>query len=118
MELLQRILGKSKRQIQRDRRKRQKEKAKKKSLIQNIKRDIDFRKDMMGIKENFTYKMRPSEKKIDKQILKNQKKNLFRVRMGGASQDIFNIDMPKPDIPKQKQKIKLQHPHALWKLIP
>ena len=41
MELLQRILGKSKRQIQRDRRKRQKEKAKKKSLIQNIKRDID-----------------------------------------------------------------------------
>ena len=112
MELIQRLLGKRKGEIKRQRDKKIKAKREKKNTIQNIKRDIDFRKDMMGIKENFTYKMRPSEKTIDKKILKNQKKNLFRVRMGGTALDTFDIDMPRPDIKKP-----FSSKTALWKLI-
>ena len=37
--------------------------------------------------------MRPSEKNIDKQILKREKKS-SQVRKGGKAKDIFNIDMP------------------------
>ena len=112
MELLQKLLGKRKGEIKRLRDKKIKAKREKSLLIRGIKRDIKFRKEDMKTKENFSYKMRPSEKKIDKQILKNQKKNLFRVRMGGTAKDIFDIDMPRPDI---KKPFSSKTP--LWKLI-
>ena len=112
MELLQKLLGKRKGEIKRLRDKKIKAKRDKALAIKDIKRDIAFRKDMMTAKENFSYRMRPSEKNIDKQILKNQKKNLFRVRMGGKAKDIFNIDMPRPDVPKP-----FSSKTALWKLI-
>jgi len=112
MELIQKLLGKRKGEIKRQRDAKIKAKRNKALAIRNIKRDIKVRKEDMKTKENFTYRMRPSEKKIDKQILKNQKKNLFRVRMGGTAQDIFDIDMPRPDVPKP-----FSSKTALWKLI-
>jgi len=111
MELIQKLLGKRKGEIKRLRDKKIKAKREKKNTIQNIKRDIDFRKDMMKA-STFTYAVNPSRKNIDKQIIKNQKKNLFRVRMGGTAKDIFDIDMPRPDVPKP-----FSSKTALWKLI-
>jgi len=105
-----------KREAKRDQRKRRKKQSERRFQKETIKRDIAFRKDMMNIKDNFTYKMRPSEKKIDKAILNNQKKNLWKVRMGGTATDIFEIKMPSPDInmrPKNTKSFK----NPLWKLL-
>ena len=111
-------VSRDKRKRRRNQRLKLKQKRERERQIRNLQRDVDFRKDMMKAK-TFTYAVAPSQKNIDKQIIKNQKKNIRSLKMGGAGGgDIFDIDMPRPDIPKQKKKFKLQYPHALWKLIP
>ena len=104
------------REVKHDQRKRRKKQSQKERYLRNIKKDIAFRKDMMNIKDNFTYKMRPSEKKIDKAILKNQKKNLWKVRMGGTATDIFDISMPRPEINMRPKNIFKSLKNPLWKL--
>ena len=104
------------REVKHDQRRRRKKQRDLRSQKETIKRDIAFRKDMINIKDNFTYKMRPSEKKIDKAILKNQKKNLWKVRMGGTATDIFDISMPRPEINMRPKNIFKSLKNPLWKL--
>jgi len=104
------------REVKHDKRRRRKKQRYLRSQKEDIKRDIAFRKEDMKSKENFTYKMRPSEKKIDKAILKNQKKNLWKVRMGGTATDIFDISMPRPEINMRPKNIFKSLKTPLWKL--
>ena len=104
------------REVKHDQRRRRKKQRDLRSQKETIKRDIAFRKEDMKSKENFTYKIRPSEKKIDKAILTNQKKNLWKVRMGGTATDIHNIGMPRPEIDMRPTSMK-SFKIPLWKRI-